>query len=174
MIDQTPYTIRTIRDDEREAASALTLEAYGQYSAQMTPSAWEALQNALIAALATPGAIAHLVAEQGGAIVGSVMLFPPKGGASSGGRMIWPELRLLAVTPNARGKGMGEALVRSCIERARASGAPAIGLYSSASLRTAIALYERLGFTRVPEHDFHPPGAEHVMAFWLPLDAVKR
>jgi len=35
----------------------------------------------------------------------------------------YPEVRLLAVAPAARGKGIGEALMRECIRRARRSGA---------------------------------------------------
>jgi hypothetical protein len=31
-------------------------------------------------------------------------------------------------------------------------------------------LYERMGFVRDPDHDFHPPGAELVEAFLLRLD----
>lgn len=172
MSTESSYTIRAVRDEERATARALTLAAYGEYAEQMEPSAWAALREAITAALAGAGPVEHLVAERAGEVVGSVMLFPPSTGdtGSAGGRMRWPELRLLAVTPEDRGHGVGAALVRACVERARAAGAPALGLYTSNSMRSAIALYERLGFARVPEHDFRPPGAELVKAYKLELE----
>ena len=72
----------------------------------------------------------------------------------------WPEVRLVAVDPNLRGRGVARALVDECVRRARTSGATALGLHSSRSMRAAIRLYERMGFVRDPDHDFQPPGAE--------------
>lgn len=148
-----------------------TLAAYAPFAEVMAPSAWAGLHGALQSALATASPHEQIVAEQGGRLVGSVLLFPAAGGdtGGSGGRMIWPELRLLAVAPEARGQGIGAALVRACIERARAAGAPALGLYTSASMRSAIVLYERLGFTRVPEYDLQPPGAGLITAYHFAL-----
>jgi ribosomal protein S18 acetylase RimI-like enzyme len=83
----------------------------------------------------------------------------------------WPELRLLAVAPMARGAGVGQALVDECVRRARASGHSELGLHTSESLRAAVRMYERMGFERAPEHDLRPEGAELVMAYRLPLNA---
>lgn len=165
------FTIRDLRPEEREAARGLTRTAYAPFATIMAPSAWAGLHAALEAALVSTSPHEHLVAEHGGKLAGSVLLFPPAGGdtAGAGGRMVWPELRLLAVVPAARGQGIGEALVQACVERARSAGAPALGLYTSASMGSAIALYERLGFARVPEYDFQPPGAELITAYRFPL-----
>jgi predicted N-acetyltransferase YhbS len=167
----TQFIVRDIRPDEVSAAGALTLAAYEQYSTLMEPSAWAALYKALESALATSGPLAHLVAVRNGTLIGSVLLFPATndGIANAGGRMIWPELRLLAVAPAAREHGVGKALMSACIERARASGAPALGLYSSDTMQSAIRLYEGLGFLRAPQFDFQPTRAEIVKAFYLPL-----
>jgi GNAT superfamily N-acetyltransferase len=161
-----PFHIRDARDDERAAIQDLTLGAYAIYAEVMPPSAWAGLHQALLGALAANGPVERIVADQGGALVGSVLLFPPaeqSGGA--GGRMLWPELRLLAVAPAMRGRGVGAALVDACITRARTSGVPTLGLYTSDSMRAAMRLYERMGFERVPEYDFRPPGAELVKAY---------
>jgi predicted N-acetyltransferase YhbS len=170
--EQAPAGLR-IRDampDEREAIRALTLAAYEQYATIMAPTAWPGQQSAILGGRAADESAERIGAELEGELVGSVFLFPPaEGAASQGGRMVWPELRLLAVAPAARGMGVGAALIQACIERARRNGAQALGLYSSASMRAALQLYERLGFTRVPEHDFQPPGGELVMAFSMPL-----
>jgi GNAT superfamily N-acetyltransferase len=163
--------IREARAEDQPAVRVLTLSAYDEYETTMEPSAWAGLQHAVQAALDHGGAMAHFVADQGGEVVGSVLLFAAAGAdtQSSGGRMIWPELRLLAVAATVRGQGVGKRLVQACIERARAAGQPVLGLYTSQSMRPAIAIYEGLGFTRVPAYDFQPPGAEVITAYKLDL-----
>jgi ribosomal protein S18 acetylase RimI-like enzyme len=59
--------------------------------------------------------------------------------------------------------------VDECVRRARRMGATDLGLHSSHSMRVAIEMYERMGFVRVPEHDFQPQGAELVRGYRLPL-----
>jgi SAM-dependent methyltransferase len=54
--------------------------------------------------------------------------------------------------------------MNECMSRARAAGATAIGLHTSRSFRAAVQMYTAMGFERVPEHDFQPPGAELVEA----------
>ena len=160
------------RPNERDAIAALTLRAYGEYAAIMDPHAWDALASAVRTALRSNERIERIVAEDDGQIVGSVLLFPPtiQAYAFSEERAAAPELRLLAVAPEARGKGVGEALVHECIRRAKALGAHELGLHTSRSMRSAMRLYERMGFVRAPERDFHPPGAEIVEGYRLPLD----
>ncbi len=63
------------------------------------------------------------------------------------------EFRMLAVHPDARGTGAGEALVRACVERAIKAGAKRVVLWSQPRMLTAHRLYERLGFVRAPERD---------------------
>ena len=63
-----------------------------------------------------------------------------------------PELAI-AVVPNARGKGIGAALLDALTERARAEGHEAISLSVDRENAGAIALYERYGFERVGEED---------------------
>lgn len=165
------FRIRDARPDERETVRALTLAAYAEYATLMAPSAWAGLDRAVRSALDSEGAEQRIVAERGGRVVGSVMLFPPACDAygSATARTGWPELRLLAVAPEARGAGVGQALVEECVRRARAAGAPALGLHTSESMRAAMRVYRRLGFVRDPEHDFQPEGAELVEAYLLPL-----
>lgn len=165
--------VRDARPEERAAVRALTLRAYAEYAAVMAPTAWAGLDAAVRAALDGDGGEARIVAERGGALLGSVMLFPPAADAygAAAGRAEWPVLRLLAVAPEARGQGIGQALVEECVRRARGMGAAELGLHSSESLRAAIRMYERMGFRRAPERDFRPGGAELVMGFRLPLEA---
>ena len=63
-----------------------------------------------------------------------------------------PELAI-AVVPNARGKGVGSALLDALLGRARAAGYPTISLSVDRSNAGAIGLYERHGFRQVEEDD---------------------
>ena len=63
-----------------------------------------------------------------------------------------PELAI-AVVPNARGKGVGSALLAALLDRARAEGYGAISLSVDRNNAGAIELYERHGFERVGEDD---------------------
>ncbi len=165
------FSIRDARADERAVIQELTLAAYAEFATIMAPTAWAALRQALQAGLEAEGTVERIVADQDGALIGSVLLYSPTanayGDAVAGAG--WPELRLLAVAPAARGQGVGMALVEECMRRAQHAGANALGLHTSESLRPAIRMYERMGFVRAPEGDFRPSGAELVMAYRLML-----
>jgi len=163
--------VRDARDEEREAMRALTLAAYAELASVMAPSAWAGLDAAVRAALETREPAERIVAEREGRLLGSVMLFPPASDAYGGlaARAAAPELRLLAVAPEARGLGVGRVLVDECVRRARAMGASELGLHTSESMRAARRIYLSMGFERVPELDFRPEGAELVEGYRLRL-----
>lgn len=163
--------VRDARDEDRAAVRALTLQAYSEYERVMEPSAWAGLEQAVRRTVESESDAERIVAEHDGRIVGSVMLLPAES-ATYGGSVEappWPELRLLAVSPEARGMGVGRLLVDECARRARASGATELGLHTSKSMETAIGMYRRMGFVRAPEHDFQPEGAELVEGYRLRL-----
>lgn len=168
--------VRDARSGELGAIARLTRRAYAELSSVMAPDAWAALEGAIAGALATRSAAEWIVAERDGELVGSVMLFPASAAAygALAGDGSSPELRLLAVSPEARGRGVGEALVRECMARAWRSGAWALGLHTSASMRAARRLYERMGFVRSPETDFQAEGAELVEGYLIQLDSAAR
>lgn len=59
------------------------------------------------------------------------------------------EILTLAVTPQARGKGLGRALLCEAIARAERNGADAMFLEVGADNAAALALYAKLGFANV-------------------------
>ena len=72
--------------------------------------------------------------------------------------------RMLVVDPAVQGRGIGELLVTTCIERARAAGKRRVVLSTDRRMTTAQRLYERLGFRRLPERDWTPrPGIDLVV-----------
>ncbi len=60
------------------------------------------------------------------------------------------QFRLLAVDESARGRGVGEALVRACLERA---GDRSVIIHTTKWMGAAQRLYARLGFERRPDRD---------------------
>ncbi|MCA8832972.1 GNAT family N-acetyltransferase [Hymenobacter pini] len=60
------------------------------------------------------------------------------------------ELAKMAVSPHARGLGIGRLLGEAAIAQARALGAQHLELLSNRRLTTALALYRRLGFVEAP------------------------
>ena len=79
------------------------------------------------------------------------------------------EFRMLAVSPAAQGRGVGEALVRHVIDRFRESGAPAVVLSTLSAPSPAHRLYERLAFERVPAMDWSPVPGVDLAAYRLDL-----
>ncbi len=169
-------SIRDARDDERHAIRDVTLAAYAEYAALMPKPFWEGYRRQLLVTLDAEGPVERIVAERAGTLVGSVLLYPPLANAYSGVSVGvgWPEVRLMAVAPSARGQGVGTALLRECERRARRTGATTLGLHTMDVMRAALRLYEREGFIRAPELDFHPAEGMLVKGYRLSLSDGRR
>jgi ribosomal protein S18 acetylase RimI-like enzyme len=88
-----------------------------------------------------------------GEVVAVAAVFPP---GSPGCSVAGPgeaEFARLAVAEAARRRGVGRRLVLAATNRARAVGAGGIALWSRPYQTDAHALYESLGWRRVPERD---------------------
>ena len=95
------------------------------------------------------------MATAGDHLLGGVTYVPDGGPLSEIARPAESEIRMLAVSHAARGRGVGQALVQACVDRATAAGKSLV-LCTQPTMHKAHRLYERLGFTRVPERDRHP------------------
>jgi GNAT superfamily N-acetyltransferase len=96
-----------------------------------------------------------VVAERDGQLVGSVTMFSEWRGAQEDSVGV----RLLAVVPNARGTGVGRALMEHAIARGRARGKQRIVLTAVQGMETVRELCDKLGFLREPALDHEPaPG----------------
>ena len=158
-------TIRTAAPEDMEGVRDVTVAAYDQYRRAMSGPAWEQYKGNILRALKESDRALCAVAVRNGSVVGSVWLFPP----TSDLARPYPEVRLLAVQPEARGGGIGLKLMQECIRRARATGALALSLHTTLMMESALRMYERMGFHRTPETDFHPIADVTVMGFALDL-----
>ena len=116
------------------------------------------------------GRMAHsnlFIAEVDNRIVGTVTLYSH--GSSQGWPEDWAGIRLLAVHPDYREHGIGRALMEECLRRCRRLGITTIGLHSTELMEVARRMYERMGFKRVPEFDFHPDPKRVVFAYRFDL-----
>ncbi len=102
-----------------------------------------------------------VVRDPGGRVVGSVALVL----TGDFGNIITSDeeaaFRMLVVDPAAQGRGIGELLVTTCLDRARAAGKRRMVISTDPLMTTAHRLYQRLGFSRLPERDWRPePGVD--------------
>jgi len=110
-----------------------------------------------------------VVRDEEGVIVGSVALVLDGdfGEVTTSDREA--AFRMLAVAPEARGRGVGRLLVTTCLERARAAGKERMVLSTDPKMTAAHRLYGRLGFTRLPERDWSPMPGIDLLVYCLEL-----
>jgi GNAT superfamily N-acetyltransferase len=130
----------SIRVEAVNHATPELQEALAVLLPQLNPSLPIPSLDRLAAVVADP-AVTLLVARDGAQIVGTaavVVYVTP----------IWLKARIedVVVDQAARGRGVGEALVKECIEVARKSGAGIVELQSARAREAANRLYPRLGF----------------------------
>jgi DNA-binding MarR family transcriptional regulator/N-acetylglutamate synthase-like GNAT family acetyltransferase len=111
-----------------------------------------------------PGREQCWVAEVGGALAGSVFLTDEGGGLC--------RLRLLYVEAFARGRGVGAALVETCIAFAREIGYREMTLWTHTVLESARRIYAANGFEIVDIHT-HTEFGEPVQSETWRLDLTK-
>ena len=158
--------IRRPEPDELDAVGRLTVEAY--VAGGVIPA--DAPYLAFLGDAHHREEHAELwVAADARGVVGTVTFVEHGSDLTEVAREGEAEIRSLAVAPSASGEGIGEALTRLTIERARNCGCAAIVLSSSTTMHAAHRLYERLGFTRLPERDWSPVEGVHLVAYTLPL-----
>ena len=159
--------IRPAHRDELTAVGALTLDAYAAdgFVTATSPYA-EELRDA---ATRAREAELYVAVDEDGALVGTVTFCPEGSPYQEVARPGEGEFRMLAVAPDARRRGVAEALVRMCVERSAELGYDAVVLSSMPVQRSAQRVYERVGFRRTPELDWRPRPEIELLAFRLDL-----
>jgi len=187
----TELVVRVAHEaDDLVAAGALTAEAYradgliddGDGYVEDLADAPRRAQEAMVL-LALESGLDGL--DGGSGLVGTVTLALAGSAYAEVARPGEAEIRMLAVDPAARRRGIAEALTRAAMVEAVGLGVRAVVLSTFESARGVHRLYERLGFTRVPDRDWadddvelrayawqvpRGPGARVEAATWTPRE----
>jgi len=159
--------VRAARAEELDAVGELTAAAYVADGMDPDDSYVEVLADAARRATDAELLVAVDADER---LLGTVTMCEPGTPWAEVSRPGELEFRMLAVTPAARGRGVGERLTRAVVDRARERGAHRVVLCSSDYMDVAHRLYRRLGFTRLPCRDWQPVPGLQLLAFALELD----
>ncbi len=161
-----PAMIRPARTEELAAVGALTVGVYRRdrlapenYSASLADAESRARHTDVLVAV-----------DEQDQLLGAVALVL-KGGpyAELAVSADEAEFRMLAVSPQARGQGVGTALIEECLTRARAAGKRRMVLSTGDNMTAAHRRYEALGFRRTPAMDWSPLPGVSLLAYVLEL-----
>lgn len=160
--------IRPARRDEHEAAGDVVVAAYralpdgdqlGSYEEVLRDVADRTAQAEVLVAV-----------DDDGAVLGTATYVPGPGPYAETDDPDEAGIRMLGVAPAAQGRGIGQALVAACVERARDAGRLRIGLVSRPSMVQAHRMYERFGFRRSTDRDFEPVPGVTLLGYVLDLN----
>jgi GNAT superfamily N-acetyltransferase len=153
------FLLRPARPDEVDAAGAVTVAGYDADAYLTLPDgSFDHEYGGWLADGATRARDAVLmVAVDGDGLLGTVTWCPP---GSSIRELATEddqgEFRTLSVAPEARGRGVGAALVDWCIAEGRSTGLREILLCSLPEMTPAHRLYASRGFVRRTDLDWFP------------------
>lgn len=147
--------VRTATPAEHPEVGELTYRGFGHADDRRPDPEREALLHDA-AARAAAGDLLVAVDEATGQLVGTASLLRPGSALNRQAQGDEAELRLLAVLPHARRRGVGWMLMDQAIERACAWGVPALVLDTGPGNHASQRLYHRLGFERLPERETVP------------------
>jgi ribosomal protein S18 acetylase RimI-like enzyme len=154
---ETTLSVDTARPEDFPRIAELTVSVYVDgalasdgYTPQLADVAGRASRSDLL-----------VVRDADGRVVGSVALVLTGDFGEITTSDEEAAFRMLVVDPATRGQGIGELLVTTCLDRARAAGKHRMVISTDPRMTAAHRLYERLGFTRLPDRDWSPmPGTE--------------
>lgn len=143
--------VEELVEEEKGNVQELLIASYQQYEHSFSdPEFWKGYLEDIKTSLDNPYVDRILVAKQGSDILGTVQLF--KTAEKAYKRMevpIYdPFIRLLAVHPKARGRGIAIELLKACVNYAKEIEAKSIYLFTGNEMAKAIRLYEWFGFKR--------------------------
>ncbi len=166
-MEEKKLIVREAREEERPSIETVTIAAYEQYATVKSEANWKRYREGILHTLSEENKFERIVAEIDGEMAGSVLFYPPNTDVYGGllKPFPWAEIRLLAVAPSYRRKGVANALLEACEKKSRKLGCSYLGLHTDNSMEHAIKLYTKRGYVRFPDNDFYPVKDLHVMAF---------
>jgi predicted N-acetyltransferase YhbS len=151
-------SVQDAQPSDHPGIRAVLLAAYQEYAAMLPPAVFDRYVEDIVDVDARSRVGQLIVAERAGRIVGAVTYYADAAAEGFGWPSGWAGLRALGVDPAVRGRGIGHALMRAGMDRARAAGTAVICLHTAEFMTAAAAMYEAMGFQRVPSFDFDAAG----------------
>lgn len=143
--------VRKARESELDEVGAVTAAVY---DGLVSPEYLEIVRDAR-SRWVSPATTTLVALDDGtDGLLGAVVFAAPGSPWRNLGEDEECEVRMLGVLPAARGRGVGEALVRACIARAKTERCPRLVLCTEPEMQDAQRLYARLGFERMPQRDW--------------------
>jgi putative acetyltransferase len=143
----SPITIRPIAPGDNVALARAVRDTLAEFGAAKPGTAYyDEATDHLYELFSQAPRSAYFVAEIDGEVLGGGGIFPTENLPAD-----TVELVKLYLLPAARGRGVGKALINHCVEAARANGYARVYLETTEELTQAIPLYERLGFSYLPQ-----------------------
>ncbi len=165
---QATVEIEIATQEQRPEVLAVIMDAYIAYANQSDPSFWQMYEKSIEKTVLSDQTITPIIASENGKILGAVLYCEPYEKPMGGGKIVknpFPEMRLLAVPPEARERGVANKLIQFCEQRAIAEGYPIMTLHTTVLMQTAKQMYERRGYTRYESIDFEPVKGFHVWGY---------
>lgn len=158
---QPNITIRKAKLEEFEKVGAILVDVYslleGFPNKEVHPTYYEYLQNVGPLSMEQPIELIVAVSETD-KILGCVVFYHDVKYYNSGGIVTQQKnccgFRLLAVTPKARGLGIGKNLTNYCIDKAKSSTSEYLIIHTTNAMKIAWKMYDRMGFKRAQDLDF--------------------
>jgi ribosomal protein S18 acetylase RimI-like enzyme len=169
MVEQVSVRVREARPEDYEAIGDLTAAAYAIYpEIEGDDGYMRELRGVAARAAACP---IYAAVDADGHVLGGAMYVPGPGNPHAEvERDGEAGIRMLAVAPEAQGRGAGRALLDALIARARSDGRSGIALLTLASMTKAHRLYESAGFRRDPGRDWEYEPGKFLRCYALTFD----
>ncbi|MCA1692982.1 MAG: GNAT family N-acetyltransferase, partial [Actinobacteria bacterium] len=158
---------RPVREAEHQEVADLMVTTYAQVLGEYLDDEYRAELSDV--ARRAREAVVLVAVDAQDTLLGSITYVPGPGYYAEFDGVDEAGVRMLVVDPAAQGRGVGEALVRACVEQARADSRRRLTLHTTPSMAAARRLYERLGFQRAPEGDETLPDGLVLLGYALDL-----
>lgn len=153
------FTIRRATPEDFQELGRLMVDTYsaldGFFKPHQAPEYFAMLAN--VGDLTRKPDTELWVAAEAGKLLGGVVYFSDMAQYGSAGTATAEKnasgFRLLAVAQNARGRGVGRALMEVCLDRAKAVGHRQMIIHTTEAMKTAWEMYVRRGFQRSEDLD---------------------
>jgi GNAT superfamily N-acetyltransferase len=149
------FEIRPVKPEEYAEAGRVTADAYREYVRPTGSADWDEYLRELADVAGRADRTLVLVAAEDGQILGTATLELDRRvdeGQDHRAAERLPaheaHVRMVAVDPAVRRRGIGRALMEECIRVARQKGKTLLTLYTTERMKAAHTMYESMGFRR--------------------------